>query len=116
MSGIERRRFRRVNIVTEVEIVSEKETLLAPTRDISIGGMFLKTTATPPINTPVELRFSLDPGTPVLHATGQIVYIVPGRGLGIEFAELSDENRGRIQEFVERAEPGIFPSEELPSV
>ena len=116
MSGKDRRKYRRANIVSEVEIVSGKETLLAPTRDISIGGMFLKTTATPPVNTEVRLRFSLEPGAPALEAMGRILYIVKGRGLGIEFTDLSAEIQSRIEEFVTRPEQAPRPTDELPPV
>lgn len=114
MAGEERRKFRRANIVSEVEIISEKETLLAPTRDISVGGMFLRTTATPPVNSQVRMRFNLEPGTPAIEAMGRIAYIVPKRGLGIEFTELSAEHRTRIEEFVARADAQTFPIEQLP--
>lgn len=114
MSGIERRRYRRANIITEAEIVSGKETLLAPTRDISIGGMFLHTTTKLPNNTEVRLRFSLEPGTPVIEAMGRVVYAVPRRGLGIEFSELREEDRARIESFIARAEVQPTPTDELP--
>lgn len=115
MSGVEKRKFRRANIITEAEIVSGKETLLAPTRDVSVGGLFLKTTAKLPDNTEVRLRFQLEPETPLIEALGKIVYVVPGRGLGVEFSELSEENRNRIEEFVSRAGEQPLLGDELPT-
>ena len=109
MSDAERRKFRRAIIVTEVELVSGGEKLLAPTRDISIGGLFLQTTKAPPANTPVRLRFHLEPENPPIEAAGHIAYIVPGRGAGVEFTELSAESRSRIEWFVAGAEAAPLP-------
>ena len=116
MSGIERRKYRRAIIITEVEIVAGGEKLLAPTRDISIGGLFLQTTTIPPADTQVRLQFHLEPEKPPIETVGRIAYIVPGRGAGVEFTELSAEDRGRIEWFVASAPTAPLPTDQLPSI
>jgi hypothetical protein len=116
VSGIERRKYRRAVIITEVEIVAGGEKLLAPTRDISIGGLFLQSTTVPPADTQVRVQFHLEPGKPPVEALARIAYIVPGRGAGVEFTELSAENLSRIESFVASAAAAPLPTDQLPSI
>ena len=96
----ERRSARRVHFIQDV-IVEGLGTRRCS--DLSMGGMYLETPVSFPIDTIVDLQFKL-PGkdeSPVKAKT-RVVYIHEGVGLGLVFVELSQNDRERIQKFVEQ--------------
>ncbi len=99
-TGIERRKYRRVGLVTEVRCEHEgkKEVLL--TRDISEGGIFVASDKPFPNGTEVKILLHLSAAGPGLELTGLVVYVVPDLGMGIEFPNPSGEARNVLREFV----------------
>lgn len=95
--GSERRKLARVPIVTEVECTPNN--LLLPTRDLSVGGLFLQTKESLPHGTKLQLRFYLDQKV-LISAEGEVVYVAPGLGVGIEFTELPASQKQAIEGFV----------------
>lgn len=67
---------------------NELELQVAPIRDVSPGGVFLKTQKTMPIGATLELGFELpDRPQQELHARGRVVR-VNSEGVAVEFVEL----------------------------
>lgn len=89
-SSSERRKHRRVPVDLNVrhrtpnELVSQ----VAAARDVSPGGVFLKTQKTMPIGATLEVGFELpDRPEQELHARGRVVR-VNSEGVAVEFVEL----------------------------
>ena len=99
-TGIERRQYRRVGLVTEVrcEHGGKEEILL--TRDISEGGIFVASEKPFPLGTEVKILLHLSASGPGLELAGCVVYNVPDLGMGIEFSNLSEAARTILREFV----------------
>ena len=99
--NIEKRQYRRVQIVTQVrcEALNREELLL--TRDISVGGLFLKCQNPFPKESLVTLSFHLRPGEPAINCRGKVAYSRAGDGMGIQFTDLGEDPRQAIQKFVD---------------
>ena len=103
-TGIERRKYRRVGLVTEVRCEHEGKKDVLLTRDVSEGGIFVASDKPFPKGPEVKILLYLSAAGPGLGLTGLVVYIVPDLGMGIEFANLSGEARNVLREFV-----ALFP-------
>lgn len=96
----DKRRFVRVPFNREVEMSGS----LVPVRasDISLGGMYLETRQAHDAGEIVEVTFKLraDDRIPIV-AQGQIVYLDPGMGIGLDFVSLPAEERREIRHYIE---------------
>ena len=99
-TGIERRKYRRVGLVTEVRCEHDGKEEVLLTRDISEGGIFVASDKPFPNETEVKILLHLSAAGPGLELTGRVVYIVSDLGMGIEFGNLSEEARNILREFV----------------
>jgi uncharacterized protein (TIGR02266 family) len=100
---MERRSSPRINKVIEIQYMSNSPRLTARITDISEGGIFINAINTLPEGTLVKFKFFLT-GTPTekaIEGEGKVIWshsdIV---GMGIEFQNLSGENRNRILDYV----------------
>jgi type IV pilus assembly protein PilZ len=100
---IDKRRQRRVKLITEVkcEALSRDEMLV--TRDVSAGGLFVTTKNPLPLEAAVRVAFSLAAGNPAIACGGRVVYSMPGMGMGIQFTGLNEESRAALEKFVDEA-------------
>jgi uncharacterized protein (TIGR02266 family) len=104
---VERRRSSRAPIVVRIEYATVDALFSDFTRNINEGGVFIETDAPAPLDSAVHLRFRL-PGTrEALRVSGRVAWIAndpSGKpsGMGIEFEELTDADRTRINELVSR--------------
>jgi uncharacterized protein (TIGR02266 family) len=96
----ERRKFPRVRLATQVQC--EAAMLLTYSRDVSEGGMFVETDTPLPAGSILTLRFNLDNDTSVM-AKGVVTYQIRKFGMGVQFIELSPDDRKRIEEYVGRS-------------
>ncbi len=101
-----RRKAPRVPLATQIHI--QDSMALAYSRDLSVGGIFIDTKENCKIGTHVDLRFHLNDDGPVVIASGDVRYVVPKMGMGVQFTELSPEARKRIEKFVESS-PDVLP-------
>ena len=77
---------------------------VAEARNISIGGMLIRTAQTLREGQPVRLRFEL-PGTSTrLAVTGVVQHVSPEAYMGIRFTELSPEAFKLISNYVDAVE------------
>ena len=91
----ERRRFERSRLIIDVFFDGEDLTGVASTQDISPGGLYMNTQAEIPEGAVLTLRIPLE-GHDVV-CNGEVVYSNPGRGVGVNFQGLSDEDRAHIE-------------------
>jgi c-di-GMP-binding flagellar brake protein YcgR len=94
----ERRRSPRVPLVTQVE--GQGLMSLAYSRDVSVGGMFLEGTELPPPGSRLVLRFNLDESGAAVITEAKVMYTVAKMGMGVQFIDLSRENRERIETYI----------------
>jgi uncharacterized protein (TIGR02266 family) len=109
-SVAERRFSPRVLVDLEVDYASEDNYLFAYIMDISVTGIFVRTTSPESPGTQLNLRFSPDDSGPI-EVEGEVIWINPFRpgipdnlhpGMGIQFAGLDDELRARLLGLIRR--------------
>jgi uncharacterized protein (TIGR02266 family) len=104
-SGSERRRSERADLIVRVDYATVDEIFSEFTRDINEGGLFIETEKPSQAGTEVTMQFSL-PGTDErIETVGVVVRVCTGdpttpSGMGIEFDDLTDEDRKRINQIV----------------
>src|SRR5512132_3088509 len=92
----ERRRYDRSRLIVDVFFDGKDATGVASTKDISVGGFYLSTQANLPEGATLLVRIPLREGHQVV-AHAVVVYTDPGRGVGLRFQSLSEENRALIE-------------------
>lgn len=97
-AGDERREFDRKKLIVEVKYNGGETTGIANTRDIGIGGFYLKTEAE--LLDGTMLFFKLDINGREMALSGVVVYRDPGHGVGIRFHNLSNEDEDHIRQFL----------------
>jgi uncharacterized protein (TIGR02266 family) len=106
---VEKRKFRRVPLVAVVRAEAAGQPYSVEGRNISAGGMLVKTEKTLAEGTTLRLVFQL-PGDPsLIHAVGVVQHVSPDAFMGIRFLELSEADSRRIEAYVEAApeKPGV---------
>jgi len=96
----EKRRHVRHRICVGIEIqgMDSSSTIHAQSSDLSLGGCYVETLFPLPIGTAVNLEFWMGPER--IAATGSVRTCDPGVGMGIEFTNLSPNNRDRLQAYL----------------
>ncbi len=118
LSDAERRRFDRRDLLVRIEYSTVDEIFSEFTRDINEGGLFIETEKPRPTGTEVAMRFNLPGNDEPLQTVGRVVWVRSASadepaGMGIEFDELSDEDRGRINNMIRSLRNG--PHEASPT-
>jgi PilZ domain len=98
--GPERRRHPRMKSMNSVEVHPEDQTapIWGRATDLSVGGCFVEMQV--PLRAGSKVKVGLWVNETKLWATGKVVNSRPGFGIGIEFAELSDVDADRLQQFL----------------
>ena len=100
-----RRRTLRTELIVRVDYATIDEMFSEFTRDINEGGLFIETEKPQPTGTEVTMHFNL-PGTDeTLSTVGRVAHVTSGDeltppGMGIEFDELSRDDRSRIDTLI----------------
>jgi len=92
----ERRRYERSRLIVDVFFDGHDATGVASTKDISAGGFYMNTQANLPEGATLLVRIPLTDGKQVV-ANAQVIYNNPGRGVGVRFQNLTEENRSLIE-------------------
>jgi hypothetical protein len=95
ISPDERRQFYRSRLIVDVHFDGADSTGIASTKDISPGGLYLSTQAEIPEGSTLTLRIPL--GGQHVVVKGDVVYSIPGHGVGVRFHRLSDEVRALME-------------------
>ena len=102
--SLERRQDARVDVSIAVEIRDESgDFTLHSTKDISVSGLFFDRAIPQAVGAGVKLEFRL-PGDPTpIKCDGQVVNVpdTHGYGMGISFVFLKEQDRARIEAFVQ---------------
>ncbi|HVN10305.1 MAG TPA: PilZ domain-containing protein [Patescibacteria group bacterium] len=97
---VEKRKFRRVPLTAVVRAQAAGQPYSVEGRNISAGGMLVKTEKTLEEGVELRLEFQL-PGDPApIQATGIVQHVMPDAFMGIQFTELSEADRRRIETYV----------------
>jgi hypothetical protein len=91
----ERRRHERSRLIIDVFFNGDDLTGVASTKDISPGGLYMNTQAEIPEGSVLTLRIPVE-GRDVV-CNGEVVYSNPGRGVGVTFQGLLDEDRAHLE-------------------
>ena len=91
----ERRRYERSRLIIDVYFNGADLTGVAGTKDISAGGLYMNTQAEIPEGSVLTLRIPLA-GRDIV-CNGEVVYSNTGRGVGVNFQGLSDEDRAHLE-------------------
>lgn len=109
ISDAERRRAPRVLVDLEVDYASEDNYLFAYIVDISVTGIFVRTTTPEPPGTHLNMRFK-DARGPI-EIEGEVIWVNPYRpgtpdnlhpGMGIRFVGLDHELRDQLLDLIRR--------------
>jgi len=91
----ERRQYERSRLIIDVFFDGADLTGVAGTQDISPGGLYMNTKAEIPEGSILMLRIPV--GGRDIICNGEVVYSNPGRGVGVNFQGMSDEDRTHLE-------------------
>jgi c-di-GMP-binding flagellar brake protein YcgR len=100
---IEKRQFRRVPLVAMVRAEAAGHPYSVEGRNISVGGMLVKTEKTLEEGLSLRLEFQLPGDSKAIHTTGVVQHVMPGSFMGIRFVDLNDADRKKIEAYVQAA-------------
>lgn len=86
----ERRQSDRKKLIVNVDFEGGDATGIANTRDIGIGGLYMSTTGTFEVGTPIRMRLTLSGRE--ISLDGTIAYTDPGQGIGVRFKDISEDD------------------------
>jgi PilZ domain len=92
----ERRLFDRSRLIVDVFFDGRDATGVASTKDISLGGLYMNTQDNLPEGALLTLRIPLG-GDQQVVVNAEVVYSNPGRGVGVRFHGLREEDRALMQ-------------------
>ncbi|MBN2694629.1 PilZ domain-containing protein [bacterium] len=90
----------RYKIQLKVEIKGVNRVFNAETADISLKGMFLKTTHNFPVDSFLELKCVIEPMNSSIEMLGKVIHQIPGYGVGILFIEYKDNALKMIETLI----------------
>jgi hypothetical protein len=92
----ERRHFDRSRLILDVFFDGQNATGVASTKDISVGGLYMNTDADLPEGAVLFIRIPVGSNQVVVNA--EVVYNNNGRGVGVRFRGLSEEDRALMEQ------------------
>lgn len=102
------RQHRRASLSTEIHLESESNFYAGITNNVSEGGVFVASERLLAKGTVLDLEFSVPDGGPPVRTTGVVRWLredlesIDGPpGMGVQFVELDDRARVRLERFVE---------------
>lgn len=73
---------------------------LSAVQNLSLGGVFLNTPKTRPIDSKTEIHFCVQEGQ--IRTEAIVRHVAPGRGLGLKFTAIKDADRPRFIRLMDR--------------
>ncbi len=103
-----RREHERLPITLTVNYRTDMDFLSAPTKDMSLGGMFLRTSSPLPEGTALDLCFDIPEGPIEFCVTAEIIWAVNSDeagdeedcGMGLKFINLNKERSKLLGEYI----------------
>jgi PilZ domain-containing protein len=96
LTAPDKRHHDRSRLIVDVFFDGKDETGVASTKDISVGGLYMNTQAHLPEGAILLVRIPLSERNQVV-VNAEVVYSNPGRGVGLRFHGLSDDDRARLE-------------------
>jgi PilZ domain-containing protein len=96
LTAPDKRHHDRSRLIVDVFFDGKDETGVASTKDISVGGLYMNTQAHLPEGAILLVRIPLTERSQVV-VNAEVVYSNPGRGVGLRFHGLSDDDRARLE-------------------
>ena len=115
---INKRKHTRIEAELEVTLNGPHNFFTGFTQNISEGGVFIATHQVFPIGTEFELTLKI--GDKVIHPTAKVVWVrepspfLPDDidpGMGLQFVNLTEEEKRIIEEFIKKKEPMFFDAD-----
>jgi len=102
MDQQERRGSPRVPKIVEIQFSSNSPPIAARITDVSENGIFIDTINPLQAGDHVKFKFSLSdvPSEKPIEGEGTVVWNQQMVGMGIEFSQLSEENREQLKDFI----------------
>ena len=111
--GMDQRRFPRANYRCVVALRQEGKPIAVSTvtQNVGLGGICALLEKSFDIFSTVDLELSLDDGKPPIQVQGTVVWVVQRRDVkkgpsfdtGVEFADLSTEDKSRVEAVIDKA-------------
>ena len=103
--GAERRRSERIDMVVRVNYKTVDELFSEFARNVNEGGIFVETEQPQELGSPISLQFCIPGEQEPISAEGRVMRVSDGNGdeppgMGIQFEQLSEHARERINELV----------------
>lgn len=98
------RKHTRVPLLIEVLWEGAAGKYEARTSDISLGGCFIDTIGQMAIGETISFKLCL-PTDEGIELQGEVMYELPRAGFGVRFANLSDDQQRRLEDFIKTREP-----------
>lgn len=92
----DRRHYDRSRLIVDVHFDGTDATGVASTKDISPGGLYMNTQANLLEGAVLLIRIPFGSGKQLV-AKAEVIYANSGRGVGLRFKDLSDEDRKLIE-------------------
>ncbi len=98
----EKRRYPRVELPKGMWVAWQGggDRFVTRVRNLSLGGVFIRTPKPPAVGTVVKLLFEVPEGE--VRARGVVRQTQPGRGMGIQFVAIGYEDRARLHRLLKR--------------
>jgi uncharacterized protein (TIGR02266 family) len=95
----EKRRYARTTVDMEVTLSVDSDRVKARSKDISLGGMFVKTDRPPPLESTIGIEMTLPEQKDIL-VVSCIVRWVATEGVGVQFTALDPQLTRAISHYV----------------
>ena len=99
LSPNERRQSDRKRLIVDVKFAGGDATGIANTRDIGIGGLYIKTDAE--LETGDEIAIQMSLSGEDFNVMGVVAYTDPAQGVGVRFKELSERDEALLKKELE---------------
>lgn len=96
----EKRKSVRVEVPLEAAYSSNCPPISARIQDLSDTGLFIDTSHPLTLGTVIDLSFVIPDSNEPIRAKARVVWSAPMMGSGVEFTEISEDDRVRVKFFV----------------
>jgi c-di-GMP-binding flagellar brake protein YcgR len=92
-----------VRLVTQVRCEALECDEIRVTRDVSLDGMFFEAQFPLRVGSELNLTFRVNPDEQAITCRAKVIYSHVGRGMGVQFLDLSEAARQSLLRFVDEA-------------
>ncbi len=94
------RRYPRHSLNLPVDYSIGEQSYRGTAKTLSGGGVFITSSQGLEVGLDIQLRFRPAKHLPVIQAPGRVLYIMPEKGAGVEFTEITPDDRNAILRFI----------------